>query len=129
MTPVHIVDDMYLEAPRTPVLAQMCIIPTSAITSLTEANNPQLCHPQCVEYVRSKIPDLPRMPSPNYLDNNAPPARGCAVLFTYNHIAFIEGVFPGGVWISESNKDGKCSIAERFVPWSDKSISGFWCSP
>ena len=134
MTPVHIVDEMYLEAPRTPILTQMCVLPTPTETSLTEATSTQLCHPQCVEWTRHKMEEggfgtLPRIPSPNYLSNNAPPARGCAVLFTYNHSAFIEGVFPGGMWISESNLDGKCSVTERFVPWNSEFIKGFWCSP
>lgn len=112
------------EALETLSEAQFC--PVSEVIP-EKVETPTLCQPQCVAWVRSKIPDLPRMPSPNHLDERNRPSRGCAVLFDYDHIAFIEGLFVGGMWVSETNRDGKCSKAERLVEWTDPHIAGFWC--
>lgn len=81
----------------------------------------------CVKYVRSKIP-LPSMRTPADVKPNIPACTNCAVLFEYpngDHIALSEYLFPGGVYISETNwKTGK--YTERFIHWDDPAFLGFY---
>lgn len=85
------------------------------------------CHPQCVEFVRQFIPTLPIMRTPADLKPNSTPAKGCAVLLDYNHIGYAYFLFPGGVFVKHSNKDGKCGIGEDFYEWESPKIRGFYC--
>jgi len=91
----------------------------------------QLCTPQCVEYVREKIPSLPIIRTPFDLDNNARPAKGCAVIMNFSgtpHIGYMPyPPFPGGVFITDSNRDGLCGVSEMFLEWDSKILVGFWC--
>lgn len=82
----------------------------------------------CVEYVRGKgvdIPSLGEEGTPDLLKSNSQPIQGGAVLFSYGHIAYIEALLPKGMWVSEANKK-PCEYTERFVPYDDPYIRGFY---
>ena len=82
----------------------------------------------CVVYVRSKGVDIPPLGedgTPDLLDPNVPPTQGGAIIFEYGHIAYIEALLPKGMWISEANKT-PCEYTERFIPYDDPSIRGFY---
>jgi len=82
----------------------------------------------CVLYVRSKGVDIPKLGNngtPDFLKPNSIPAKGVAILFTYDHIAYIEKIETTGMWISETNKED-CKYTERFLLYDDPTIRGFY---
>ena len=82
----------------------------------------------CVVYVRSQGVDIPTLGeegTPDSLIPNSPPVQGAAVLFSYGHIAYIQAILPGGMWVTEANKT-PCEKTERFVPYDDPFIRGFY---
>lgn len=78
----------------------------------------------CVAYLRTKLD----FPPTSQIKVNSTPCVNCIAIFDYNgtpHYALSEYLFPGGFYISESNKvRGK--ITERFIPWGDESFVGFY---
>ena len=81
----------------------------------------------CVLYVRSRLA-LPPIRTPADLTPNIPACEKCAVLFSYkngSHIAVVEQIFPGGMWVSETNwRHGQ--YTERFVAFDDPAFRGFY---
>lgn len=83
----------------------------------------------CVKYVRTRIPELPLMKTPDDLEPNTPIFIGAAALFRYPteaHIAFVAGPLEETCfWVDETNySHGK--FTRRCVDYHDPSLRGFW---
>lgn len=115
------------EAPTAPV---PLVFERTVQIPIPEPEQPKykpLCRPQCVEFVRSKIPSLPIMRTPADIQPNSKPQKGCAVLLDYNHIGYIPLITSEGIFVQHTNSDFNCGYREDFYPWGSKHIRGFWC--
>lgn len=81
-----------------------------------------------MKYVRTLIPDLPYIFTPDDLEPNTPVFVGAAALFRYPseaHIAYVSGLEETCFWIKETNwKHGK--YTERCVDYDDYALRGFY---
>lgn len=89
----------------------------------------------CVQYVRSKIPSLPKGDAVALLPNSIYPVRGGALKLSYQdgnefdvnryHLAYVESVEEDGVHISEKcfNSNEK---TYRVIKFDDDHIRGYW---
>ena len=82
----------------------------------------------CILYVQNKgiaLKGDADQQKPNLFGEE--PKRGDVVILRYkseSHVAYIEGVFSGGIYISESNYK-PCKKTERLLAWNDQNIVGF----
>ena len=83
----------------------------------------------CVIYLQNKGLDIKQNAEdirPNFTGTTTP-NRGDVVLLRYpkaSHVAYIEAIYPGGMWISEANYK-ECERTERLIKWNDKAIRGY----
>ncbi len=82
----------------------------------------------CINYARSLGIKIPLVDA-DELTPNAPALVGNLVLLKYksglSHVAVITDLEPEGVYIKEANYH-KCQKGERFIPFTDSNIIGFW---
>jgi len=81
----------------------------------------------CIQSARSFGADLPKGDAKDLVPNGTP-AQGGVVLLTYgsvHHVAYIQALLPKGMWVQEGNKV-RCTETERYIPYDDKAIRGFW---
>lgn len=94
----------------------------------TEPIDPILC--SCISGLRSFGVLLPPKPvNAEDLEGNTTPSNGIVILFEYPnevyHAALIKFILLGGVYIQETNYES-CAFTERFVPFDDQYIRGFY---
>ena len=95
--------------------------------------NPYDC--SCVQFVRDKGLDFPRINTPDDLEPSSNPVLGGGVLFKYpngySHIGYIQDIRGAGFVMSDRRilKDSEgneyCSDDMRFMFWDDPALRGF----
>ena len=100
-----------------------------------QTNSSTLC--SCIAYLREQGIEIrgdAMQIQPNW---GGDPEPGFVVLFKYHdkntgervgHAALIRAVFPGGLWIEESNFT-HCTATQRLIAWTDPHIRGIFRPP
>jgi hypothetical protein len=81
----------------------------------------------CVTYARKFIPNLPRQDADKFKPNTYL-SKGVLAIFKYqklSHVAVVKDIYENGFTIYESNFSS-CKEGERFIPFGDKSLVGFY---
>lgn len=87
----------------------------------------------CVEGVRILGADVPKGDAMD-LKVFGPPLVGGVVKLTYGntvddyHLAYIMAILPKGMYVGEYNYHRKGEYGERFIPFTDPAIIGYWSS-
>lgn len=114
------------------------IEPTHAIASEIALEAPELAQVKrltCVQYVRTKIPSLPKGDAYSLIPNSLYPIKGGVLKMSYQignnfdpnryHLAYVEKVTSEGIYVSEANFNGN-EYNERLVDFNDDHIRGYW---
>lgn len=84
----------------------------------------------CVQFVRDRVPSLPRGDA-DQLKPNSPPVEGGVVILKYPngiyHVAYSARLQGIGVWIEERIQMGdECIERSYWLDLNDEKIFGFW---
>lgn len=121
IAPYHSVAQANVEEPSLSERVEPANIPPEASTMPSDV----LC--SCKRYITSQVPNMPLGDADSFTGNTTPTA-GVVVLLRYkeiSHMALIEKVSDSGISVRETNYK-KCHYSERFIPWNDPSIVGFY---